>query len=289
MSFQDLEAGSHRTNGACKMQPKQSRHEDSPCEQHIKVNILKMQESVRFSNEQLERIERTQFSKRMSDSLNKSLERSQQLAIETEQIFRDWTVQLAGEPRVRHIKKFVYEKLERSFKEECANVNDASRRAMVAHKNAMKAEVPSSSGYQWLADEEHCLLAGSEKDLFKSLREDSKDTVAISTLQHDDNIEEIKRQQRLLFKPQDNLLPVSTKLTGVELNETAKRRLSQFERLCCGCALVALMIYLMVMHHIPPQGISLAKLAGFIPESESMAASGGHSLILQSLHLVRLG
>lgn len=44
---------------------------------------------------------RSYFSKRGSESLEGFLERSQQLSQDTERLFRDWTVHLAGEPGER--------------------------------------------------------------------------------------------------------------------------------------------------------------------------------------------
>eukprot|EP00913_Durusdinium_trenchii_P005431 g5063.t1 len=61
------------------------------------------------------------LSKRNTESLEGFLERSQQLSQETERLFRDWTVHLAGEPGERHRKKFSYEKLQRAFEQEVSH------------------------------------------------------------------------------------------------------------------------------------------------------------------------
>jgi len=285
MSFQDLEFGAQRTSCTAKAQLRQWDREDSSCEQQIKVNIQKMQESVRLANEHLERTQRMRVSKRTIDTLNKALDRSQDLVKETEQLFRDWIVHLAGEPRVRHIKKFVYEKLERSFKEEVSNLKAASRCATAAHKAAVNIEARGSMEKSYFpSEEEHCLLAGSEGRRLSTLGEDD---VTILALQRAEG------QQVMSLKsiPAEVLSrPLGAISYRKEPKANAERRRSPFERLCCGFGLAMIMIYFMaVLHHLHPHCVSLLRLAGVTPESVSAGASVHQSLILDRLHLVRLG
>merc|ERR1712196_256350 len=73
------------------------------------------------------------------------LRKSEELARETEQFFRDWTVLLAGEPRDRHKKKFAFEKLEKTFKDEVTAFKCICRRAMAARKRAADIELLSNT------------------------------------------------------------------------------------------------------------------------------------------------
>jgi len=280
MSFRDLEYGAQRTGCVSKSQPKHEsrQHEDASCEQQIKMNIQKMQESVRLAHEQLERTKRSRVSKRMCESLTKALERSQDLAQETEQLFRDWTVHLAGEPRVRHVKKFAYEKLERSFKDEVTNLKEANRHTITAYKKAVDVELrcPLENGSS-PGDEAHCLMAGSENSHMSSI---GGDDLAILVLP----------------KPAEPEMPSrarSVRMAGAELKqESAERRRSQFEGICCGFTLVMVMVWLMLLHRFHFHCASLFGLAGAAPESSNVAAASAQhsgSLILDHLLRVRLG
>lgn len=285
MSFQDLESGAQRKY--------QRQYEDSSCEQHIKVNIQKIQESVRLVHEQLERTQRssTCVSKRMCESLTKALERSQDVARETEQLFRAWTVHLAGEPRLRHMKKFAYEKLERSFKDEVANLKEANRRAVAAHKLAVDVEVQCpQENCAPPSDEEQRLLAGTETATI------GQDDLAILLLQRAEGVKLNQGQQFLALRANDDQaeLPtraMSARLAGTELKqETADRRRSQFESICCGFAFVMVMVWFVLLHCFHIHCASLRGLAGIAPESATVAAaSAQHSLVLDHLLRARLG
>lgn len=286
MSFQDLESGAQRKY--------QRQYEDSSCEQHIKVNIQKIQESVRLVHEQLERTQRSPVSKRMCESLTKALERSQDVARETEQLFRAWTVHLAGEPRLRHMKKFAYEKLERSFKDEVANLKEANRRAIAAHKLAVDVEVPCPlENCSSTSDEEQRLLAGTETSHISTI---GQDDLAILLLQRAEGVKLNQGQQFLALRPNDDKpeMPtraISARMAGAELKqETADRRRSQFESICCGFAFVMVMVWFVLLHCFHIHCASLRGLAGIAPETATVAAaSAQHSLILDHLLRVRLG
>lgn len=135
MSFRDLEHGPK--GHASKQQPKQRRQDEESCyERSIRANVQELQEGVRKAAAQLEQAQRGCLTKRSSETLERQLERSRALSEETERLFRDWTVHLAGEPTERHRKKFSYEKLQKAFEEEIGQLKDVTRRALVAHQEA---------------------------------------------------------------------------------------------------------------------------------------------------------
>jgi len=287
MSFQDLESGAQRKY--------QRQYEDSSCEQHVKVNIQKIQESIRLVHEQLERTQRSCVSKRMCESLTKALERSQDVARETEELFRAWTVHLAGEPRLRHMKKLAFEKLERSFRDEVASLKEAKRRAVAAHKVAVDAEVQCPQENCSLpSDEEQRLLAGTETSHISTI---GQDDLAILLLQRADRSEFNQSQQFLALKASDDKAELQTHaissrmMAGVELKqETADRRRSQFESICCGFAFVTVMVWFVLLHCFHIHCASLRGLAGIAPESATVGgAASAPALILDHLRRVRLG
>lgn len=153
MSFGDLESG---------RQTKQWCGDDSLFEQDIKGNVQEMQESMRCAIEHLEHFRKARTSKRASDSLDKSLGKSQDLAEKTEQLFRDWTVHLAGEPAVRHKKKLSYEKLQKAFGEEADRLKAVGRQASVIRREAF-CSASKSKESPGMNDEEHCLLSTEER------------------------------------------------------------------------------------------------------------------------------
>lgn len=290
MSFQDLEYGSQKNSCASKMQPKQWHHEESSYEHRIKVNIQKMQESARLASEQLERAQRTRMSKRMNENLNQALERSQELARETEQDFRDWTIHLAGEPRVRHVRKFAYEKLEKAFKEEVASLKDARRRAVAIHKKAADAELlcsgPGSPAHESFhghtpapSEEERCLLAALENVRLSSIDENDSTILA---LKRAEIMKQIQGQHFVSIDAHVEKHSSNVKFVGREVKENNERRRSQFERLCCALTISMIVMYFMLMHHLHPRSISLMKLGGFNLEPASMAPSAHQPLILHS-------
>lgn len=177
MSFRDLGDGPKAGGGhASKQQPKQRRDEDSSYERSIKANIQEMQDSVRKASEKLEHAQRNFLSKRMNESLDKFLEQSRVLSQETEQLFRDWTLHLAGEPTERHRKKFSYEKLQKAFEEEVMHLKDVARRAVVAQQEALGAN--SVNGSSALECHSMCEEQGASEidDVEQGLLDDSDST-----------------------------------------------------------------------------------------------------------------
>jgi len=165
MSFRDLDSTGPKSGGhASKQQPKQRRDEESSFERGIKANIQEMQDSVRRASEKLEHSQRSLLSRRAGESLDKFLEQSRALSQETERLFRDWTVHMAGEPAERHRKKFSYERLQRAFEEGVAHLKDVARRAAAAQERAAVSGRSSAYDAQGadVDDVEHGLLDDSD-------------------------------------------------------------------------------------------------------------------------------
>eukprot|EP00927_Polykrikos_kofoidii_P079487 TRINITY_DN7626_c0_g1_i4.p1 TRINITY_DN7626_c0_g1~~TRINITY_DN7626_c0_g1_i4.p1 ORF type:complete len:305 (-),score=52.56 TRINITY_DN7626_c0_g1_i4:140-1054(-) len=167
MSFRELQGTKSGGGGhASKQQPNQ-RPQDSSHERSIKANIQEMQENIRMAAEQLDRARTNVLSRRTGESLDKFLERSRILTEETEQLFRDWTVQLAGEPAERHRKRFSFEKLKKAFESEMAHLKDVVRRRAVSVKQQAADPkrdkfTPASERIGAENDEENGLLNDSD-------------------------------------------------------------------------------------------------------------------------------
>lgn len=273
MSFRDLESGKDKPGHVSKTQPKQRKDEDSSFERHIKANIQEMQESVRLASEQLGRSQRTGLSKRMGESLDKSLERSRDLAQETEQLFRDWTVHLAGEPTERHRKKFSYDKLEKVFRDSVTELKDAGRQAIAAHQEALNAEgrrsgsgpVECRSMVEADGDEEAGLLDDSAEpqtqDLAIENRIAHEREEGIRRIQSQvSEVNQIFRdlasivteqgQQFETIEDQAESSATNTKATVKELKKTADRQRSQRERLFCMLAAAILVLCFVLLPHL---------------------------------------
>eukprot|EP00971_Amphidinium_carterae_P092207 1825830-Amphidinium_carterae.1 len=89
MSF--LDRGSGGKGGAL---PRGTAHpkkaESEGFEGTLRAKIQEMQESNRTVTEYLDKANRGQMSKRMSEGLDQALDRSRDLAHQMEQIFQDW-------------------------------------------------------------------------------------------------------------------------------------------------------------------------------------------------------
>lgn len=317
MSFGDLESGgghaalkarqwSSHSNGS-------SYSEDSSFEQQIRANIQEMQESVRLVKEQLDRSRNSYVSKRMGDSFNESLDRGRELAQETEQLFRDWTVHLAGEPTARHKKKFSYEKLQKAFREEVQRLKDAGRRAIAVRQEALSAEGRYSGDISVechgmcedqgssVSDEEHALLASSDISEVATVGED----VAIQNRIATERAEGIRRvqsqvadvnqmfrdlasivneqgQQFVTIETQAEVSSTNTKLATKELKKTADRQRSQYERLCCMLVSAMLVLCFVVVSHMPQH---LQHLPSSHPGALPNAAPAASALLSQAWHV----
>lgn len=273
MSFRDLEAGSHKPGRGA--QPKQHRDEDSSFERHIKANIQEMQECVRLATEQLGRSQRTGLSKRMAESLDTSLERSRDLAQETEQLFRDWTVHLAGEPTERHRKKFSYDKLEKVFREEVAHLKDAGRRAIDAHQEGLRGSSSGPVECRSMVEAEGSAQSDEEQGLLDDSSEVSGmgHELAIENRIAHEREEGIRRiqsqvsevnqifrdlasivheqgQQFETIEQQAESSATNTKQAVRELKKAADRQRSQRERLCCMLAAAILVLCFVLLPHM---------------------------------------
>jgi len=157
-------------------QPKQRRSEESTFERNIKSNIQSMQDSIRKVSEKLEQAQRSFFSKRVEDSLERCLEQSHKLARETEQLFREWQVHLADEPAERHRKKFSIEKLQKAFDEEAAHLKEVAQRAKQTQQEAIAAGncgLSSSGGVECYS---MCDEQDEDDDCERGLLDDSTQT-----------------------------------------------------------------------------------------------------------------
>jgi len=270
MSFGDLESG-RRT--------KQWSGEESSFEHSIRANIQALQESIRCANSQLDLSQRSYASRRISNSFNASLEKGQELVEETEQLVRDWTVHLAGEPAVRHKKKLSYEKLQKAFREEVDNLKVAQRRAVTVRQEAEAAGGHHSAfasvecrgmcedQVSSLSDEEHCLLATEEVDVVDQ-------DVALQnriTQEREEGIKRIQSQvtevsqmfrdlasivsdqghQFETIEQQAESASSNSMLAVKELKKSSDRKRSQSERLCCMLMTAMLVLCFVVATHMP--------------------------------------
>lgn len=279
MSFQDLHSSGQRHGHASKTQPKQRRDEESANERHIKANIQEMQESVRLASDQIERSHRTGLSKRMGESLDNALKRSHELVKETEQLFRDWEVQLAGEPAERHRKKFSLEKLQKVFREEISHLKEAGKKAIAAHQESQRddrclnlpasVECHSMCDDQGNSDEEKGLLDDSYQPPMTVIGQDLMMENRLAT-EREEGIRRIQGQVaevNQIFKDlasivsdqgqhfetienQAEAASTNTKDTVRELKKAADRQRSQRERVCCLLAAAILVICFVLLPHL---------------------------------------
>lgn len=266
------------------MAPKQWCADDSSFDRQIKANIQEMQEAIRLANEHLQRVQGNRMSKRLSDSINQSLERSQELAQKTEQLFRDWTVHLAGEPTVRHKKKFLYEKLQKAFREEVQHLKDVARRAVATRQDTLKVEARQHSASAMecgsvcedqssaMSDEEVGLLLTSEKDDVSCFDECLNQNFIAR--EREESIKRIQNQvtdvnqmfrdlASIVSEQEENLMTIerqaessssNTKLAVVELKKASERQRSHFDRLCCMVASIMLVLCFLIIRsfeHMP--------------------------------------
>lgn len=270
MSFQDLEGGAQRNYRAKQW----CVEEVASFEQQIRTNIQQLQASVGHASEQLDRSQGARTSKRIGDSFTKSLEQGQMLTQETEQLFRDWTVHLAGEPTARHKKKFSYEKLQKAFREEVENLKEARRRASAVQVysagTAIECHSVCEDQVSSISDEEHCLLANSENhdvavvDEFttrivaereEGLKRIQAQVTDVNQMFRDlASIVNEQGQQFETIEQQAETASASTKQVTRELKKTVDMQRSNFDRLCCMMVSTTLVLCFVVasnFHHMP--------------------------------------
>eukprot|EP00931_Biecheleriopsis_adriatica_P050032 TRINITY_DN28956_c0_g1_i1.p1 TRINITY_DN28956_c0_g1~~TRINITY_DN28956_c0_g1_i1.p1 ORF type:complete len:382 (+),score=87.81 TRINITY_DN28956_c0_g1_i1:58-1146(+) len=281
MSFRDL--GGAKSSGLAQRQPRRDKDEETSFERSIKANIQEIQDSVRRANEQLEQAQRSFLSKRIGESLDRFLERSQQLSQETERLFRDWTVHLAGEPAERHRKKFSYEKLQKAFEEEVTHLKDAARRTVAAQQEAVHMDRGSTSiECRPICEEQSAFSVCGESDVEHGLLDDSCVQVSSLAQQEDATIRNRIAQEReegirriqsqvhevnqifrdlaSIVSEQGNEIDsiertaesasADTKQAALELRKAHDRSRGSRERLCCMLTAAVVLLFLIVLPHM---------------------------------------
>mmetsp|Transcript_12946 Transcript_12946/g.24456 ORF Transcript_12946/g.24456 Transcript_12946/m.24456 type:complete len:294 (-) Transcript_12946:85-966(-) len=251
------------------------REEETGFEQNIKANIQEMQDLVHRANKELEQAERNYLSKRGGEHLDRFMERSHQLSQETERLFRDWTVHLAGEPGERHRKKFSFEKLQRAFEDEVAHVKDVARRTLTAQKEAVaSAKSRGPQEIRAVCEEQTERLLCQESDVEHGLLEETncQDTVIRSRIaqEREEGIRRIQSQVHEVNQIFRDLASIvheqgtdiesiehsadsaarETKQAASELRKAADRQRGSRERLCCMLTAAIVLLFLIVLPHM---------------------------------------
>lgn len=280
MSFRDLEGG---PKGHGFSQQAKKRDDDSSFERSIKANIQRMQDSIRSASEQLDRASRGMMSKRVGENLDEFLTKSRDLASETEQSFRDWTIHLASEPNERHRKKFSYEKLRRAFEEEVKNLKNVAKQVVdVQREQAEKAASPNGCAVngkpaelrpmcepeddtheesRGLLDEEVDSGSGVGDLAELQTRISRERESGIQRIQSQvSEVNQIFRDLATIVTDQGTQLEsiesaseeTSTHVAGAvsELKKTAERQRSSRERLCCLLGVGLLLLLMIIGPHI---------------------------------------
>jgi len=279
MSFAPIDGeGPKGVGHVSKQQPKQGRDEGSPFERSIKASIQEMQESMRAASEQLDNVRRGFISKRTEESLEKFLERSRELAQDTEILFRDWTLAMADEPSERRRKRFSYEKLQKAFEQEVAHLKEIARQAVaVQQETAEGAGTAANLAVECrpvcedqCPDEERGLL--DDTDSANNFHISETATVNIHSQiaqEREDGIRRIQNQvaevnqifrdlasivteqgqQFETIEQQAEVASASTKDATRELRKTLDRQRSQRERLCCMLIAGVLLLCIVVLPH----------------------------------------
>mmetsp|Transcript_51592 Transcript_51592/g.95480 ORF Transcript_51592/g.95480 Transcript_51592/m.95480 type:complete len:378 (+) Transcript_51592:79-1212(+) len=178
MSF--LDRGSAGKGGALPSGTAQlKKAENKGFEWTLRAKIQEMQESNRVVSDYLDKAHRGHLSKRMSEGLDQALDRSRDVAHQMEQIFQDWTLQMAGEPSERHRKKLSYEKLQKAFEEELHRLKEDSRRAAAAKQEAADKESKMRSSGGGSSSAEHYSMRDvnsdpEDDDEYQALLDDGK-------------------------------------------------------------------------------------------------------------------
>jgi hypothetical protein len=258
MSFGDLDSGKRA---------KQWCGEDSSFAQAIRTNVVDMQTTIRDARLHLEQAHKLgcRMSKRVDESLRKSLSRGDELAEKTEQVFREWTVHLAGEPTTRHKRKLSYEKLQKAFTDEVDCLKELHRQANALRQNlASSGSILSEAGSsapilvrtnqnRSAYDEEQGLLAASE--VHRAEDDVSNTSLVQSSIAHDReerimrissqvvDVNQMFRDLASIVHEQDEKFETieqhaqsaatNGSLAVKELKKTSDRQRFHSERLCC--------------------------------------------------------
>jgi len=281
MSFQDL-GGSKAGGHVSKSQPKQRRvEEDSSFEREIRAHIQKMQEGVRMSSEQLERMQRGFSSKRVRESIDKSLADSRESARSTEQLFRDWTIHLAGEPTKRHRSKFSMEKLQKAFEDEVEQLKDLARRVSAVEQDLPERAHPGPLEFQPMGgeqgmNEEECALLESTTDAWATQAAMQEEATMMGRIaqEREEGIKRIQTQvgevnqivrdlasivieqgtQLDTIEQQAEVASISTKEATRELRKAVDRHRSVREYFFCLLAAAVLVFVFIIVPHLHSAG-----------------------------------
>eukprot|EP00920_Eleutheroschizon_duboscqi_P035463 GHVT01085710.1.p1 GENE.GHVT01085710.1~~GHVT01085710.1.p1 ORF type:complete len:266 (+),score=51.83 GHVT01085710.1:631-1428(+) len=122
-------------------------------ERTVRENIQNIRKNLQGVEDNLRSLHRNLVSRRIVESLHEKLKAAFGIVVETENLFREWTVHLAGEPQEKARKKFLFEKLSANFKAEVERVQEISIRTQQVA--ARVSDVPPSSGYSPSASGTH--------------------------------------------------------------------------------------------------------------------------------------
>lgn len=270
MSFKDL-----GSKGLSSRRPQNERgtEGETSFEQSIKANIQEIQDLLHRANEQLEQSQRNYLSKRSTENLEGFLERGQELSQETERLFRDWTVHLAGEPGERHRKKFSYEKLQRAFEQEVSRVKDVARKTVAAQKEAANSRQRPKE-FRPVCDEQSESLLCPQTDVEHGLHDEAQcqDAVIRSRIaqEREEGIRRIQSQVHEVNQIFRDLASIvheqgndiesiehsadsasrETKQAASELRKAADRQRGSRERLCCMLTAAVVLLFLIVLPHM---------------------------------------
>lgn len=273
MSFKDLGSKGLSSRRPC---PERGPEGETSFEQSIKANIQEMQDLLHRANEQLEQSQRSYRSKRSTESLDAFQERGQELSQETERLFRDWTVHLAGEPGERHRKKFSYEKLQRAFEQEVIRFKDVARKIVATRKEAVNNRQRAKGMTEFLpvCDEQSESLLCPQRDVEHGLHDEvqCQDAVIRSRIAQEreegirriqgqvHEVNQIFRDLASIVHEQGNDIESiehsadsasrESKQAASELRKAADRQRGSRERLCCMLTAATVLLFLIVLPHM---------------------------------------
>jgi len=273
MSFKDLGSKGLSSRRPC---PERGPEGETSFEQSIKANIQEMQDLLHRANEQLEQSQRSYRSKRSTESLDAFQDRGQELSQETERLFRDWTVHLAGEPGERHRKKFSYEKLQRAFEQEVIRFKDVARKIVATRKEAVNNRQRAKGMTEFLpvCDEQSESLLCPQTDVEQGLHDEvqCQDAVIRSRIAQEreegirriqgqvHEVNQIFRDLASIVHEQGNDIESiehsadsasrESKQAASELRKAADRQRGSRERLCCMLTAATVLLFLIVLPHM---------------------------------------
>lgn len=262
---------------ASAQQLKQRRDGESPLERGIKANIQRLQDSIRSAAEKVERESRGSHQLYVRENFDEFLFKSKQIQEETEQLFRDWTIDLASEPNERIRKKFTLEKLQQTFDIEVVNLRNVTKQVVdIQQKQQASAAAKQALGVANAREAQESSFEESDNLL---LDDDEEQPSGLAALQSrfaqereagfqkiQGQVSEVNQMFRdiaSLVKGQghdmelieDNaeLTSQDTRAAVGELKKTSKRMRTNRERLLCILGVLLLCLLWVIvphMHHL---------------------------------------